>query len=317
MLRADTVMDAAQPGLEIGEHEVNDRQEGIGNLHVAPLREGGMAIAVFAQLRVTAPVVGDVGGAGCNGALDESALRLGSAILRNGKANTPCVAPGSAYVAAPLLLALADSDRAGNENHAVDAPPFAAGTPTDVGFIGLNVFLGLATNSILIGSHHTDAKFVKNLERGLVARESELPLKLNSRHARRLTGDQVRCPEPNRAWSVRALHDGASGKAGVTATLPTTEYVGASGDTVRLTGCATTRTDEAIIPSRTLKVCRTCCLVRKQALKIRQRARNRQIASRKNVDRHGSPKLMQLLNILPAVGVCDNPISTPDKHALI
>ena len=95
-----------------------------------------------------------------------------------------------------------------------------------------------------------------------------------------------------------------------TATLPTTEYAGASGDTVRLTGCAPTRTDEAIIPSRTLKVCRTCCLVRKQALKIRKRARKRQIASLKNVDRHENPKLMQLLNMLPAVGVCDNPIST-------
>ena len=101
---------------------MNDRQEGLGNLHVAPLRDGGMATAVFAQLRVTAPVVGNVGGAGCNGARDESAQRLGSAIRRNGKANTPCVAPGSAFVAAPLLLALADFDRAGNENHVVDAP---------------------------------------------------------------------------------------------------------------------------------------------------------------------------------------------------
>ena len=35
MLWADTVMGAAQTGLEIGEHEVNDRQECLGNLHVA------------------------------------------------------------------------------------------------------------------------------------------------------------------------------------------------------------------------------------------------------------------------------------------
>ena len=192
----------------------------------------------------------------------------------------------------------------------MDASAFAAGTSTDVGFIGLDVFLGLTANSILIGSHHTDAQLVKNLERGLVARESELALKLNSRHAGRLTGDQVRCPEPNRQSSVRSFHDGASGEARITATLATTQDAGASGDAVRFTGYATTRTDEAIHPSRALKVCRTCCLVRKQTLKIRQRARKRQIASLKNIDHHGSPKLMQLLNILPVVGVCDNPIST-------
>ncbi len=69
------------------------------------------------------------------------------------------------------------------------------------------------------------------------------------------------------------------------------------------------RTDEAIVPPRTLKVRRTCCLVRKQALKIRQRARKRQISSLKNVDRHGNPTLMQLLNMLQVAGVCDNPIS--------
>jgi hypothetical protein len=36
---------------------VNDRQEGLGNLHVATLRDGGVGIAALAQPRVTAPVV--------------------------------------------------------------------------------------------------------------------------------------------------------------------------------------------------------------------------------------------------------------------
>ena len=171
----------------------------------------------------------------------------------------------------------------------MDAPSFAAGTPADVGFVGLDVFIGLAANSILSGAHHADTQLVENLERGLVAREFELPLKLNSRHAGCLTGDQVRGPEPNRQRRVRAFHDGASGEARVAATLPTTEYAGASGDTVRLAGSAATRTNEAIAPSGALKVGRTGCLVRKQALKIRQRVRKRQIAPLKNIDRHGSP----------------------------
>jgi hypothetical protein len=133
---------------------------------------------------------------------------------------------------------------------------------------------------------------------------------LNRRHARRLTGDQVRRPEPHRKRCVRALHDRASSEARIAATLATTQHTGASGDTVRLAGCATPRTDEAIAPSHSLKVGRTGCLVRKQPLKLRQRARKRQLASLENIDRHGNPRLMRLLNILPVVGVCDNPIST-------
>ncbi|MDW3689189.1 hypothetical protein RA280_47275, partial [Cupriavidus sp. CV2] len=33
-------MNTAQPGLEIGEYKVNDRQEGFGHLHVSALRDG-------------------------------------------------------------------------------------------------------------------------------------------------------------------------------------------------------------------------------------------------------------------------------------
>ena len=63
MLWADTVMGAAQPGLEIGEHEVNDGQESFGNLHVATFRNGGMKIPSLFKRRVAAPVIGNDG---CN-----------------------------------------------------------------------------------------------------------------------------------------------------------------------------------------------------------------------------------------------------------
>ena len=36
MLRADAVMDAAQPGFEIGEREVHDGQKGFGDLCISP-----------------------------------------------------------------------------------------------------------------------------------------------------------------------------------------------------------------------------------------------------------------------------------------
>ena len=169
-----------------------------------------------------------------------------------------------------MPLSLANFNGAYHENHVMHAPAFAASTPTDVGFIGLDVFLVPATNPVLIGAYHADAQLVKNLECGLVARERELSLKLNSRHARRLTGHQVHCPEPDQERRVCALHDGASGEARITTTFSTTQHTGASGDTVRLTGCTTTRTDEAMIPPHALKVACIGCLVWKQPLKFRQ-----------------------------------------------
>ena len=310
VLRADAVMDAAQPSLEIGEHEVNDRQEGLGNLHVAPLRDSGMAIITLAQLRVTTPVVGDDGGAGCNSTLDESAQRLGAAIRRNGKANTPCVALGSAFVTAPLLLALADFDRAGHENHAVYASPLAAGTPTDIGFVGLDVFLGLAPDPILVRAHHAGAQLVENLKGRFVARQPELPLELDGRHSGCMAGNQVGRPEPNRERRVRAFHDRAGREASFVATRPATKNTGASGVAIGFAGRSAVGTGEAVAPSRALKVCRTCCLVRKQALELRKRTRERQIVSLKHVDEHDFFTLAQVLNILLVVGVCDNRIST-------
>ena len=129
MLRADTVVDATQPGLEIGEHEVNDRQEGLGNLHVAPLRDGAMGVAALAQLCVTTPVVGDDGGTGSYVAFDEVTERPGATVRNQGESNTTGVSPGLALVQAAGTLALTNLDSAGHEDHVVDATPLTAGTP--------------------------------------------------------------------------------------------------------------------------------------------------------------------------------------------
>ena len=83
VLRAEAVMDAAQPGLEIGEHEVNDGQEGLGNLPVAPFRNGSMKLPAPSERRVAAPVVGDDGGAWRNGASDKADPRFGATIRRH------------------------------------------------------------------------------------------------------------------------------------------------------------------------------------------------------------------------------------------
>ena len=310
MLWADAVMGAAQPSLEIGEHKVNDRQEGLGNLHVAALRDGGMAVAALDQLGITTPVVGNDVGAGRNGTLNESPQRLGAAIRYDGKANASCVAPSSAFVAAPLLLALADFDRTRHDNHVVHAPSLAAGTPADVGLISLNVFLRLAADTILIRAHHGGAQLVENLKGCFVARQSELALELDSRHTGCMAGNQVRRPKPNRERRVRTLHDRASREASFAPTLAATKDSGASGVAIGFATRIAVRADKSIAPSRTLKVRRARWLVRKQALELRKGTRERQIVSPQHVDGHDFLGLAQGVNILPVVGVCDNRIST-------
>jgi hypothetical protein len=270
---------------------VNDRQERLGNLHVAPLCDGGMAIAAFAQLRVAAPVVSDDGGAGRNSPLDESAQRLGAAVRCNGKADASRVAPGLAIVEAALLLALADFDRAGHENHVVYASALAAGTPTDVGFIGLDVFVGLAADPILVRAYHAGAQLVENLKGRFVPRQPKLALELNGRHAGGLAGNQVRRPEPDRQSGMRTFHDGAGGKARIAVAMTAPQNARTIGKTVRLVGRAAVLADESLAPPGAFKVGCTCRFVWEQSLELRQGARKRQIVSLEHVDNHGRPRL--------------------------
>lgn len=192
----------------------------------------------------------------------------------------------------------------------MNASALAASTAADVGFIGFDVFCGVATNSILVGPYHADPQFVKNLESSLVTWQSELPLELEGRHPGRLTGDQVSCPEPHRQRCVRAFHDRASGEAGFTSTLPATKDTGASGVAIRFASRFAVGADKSTTPSSTLKVGRAGRFVREHSLKLRKRAGEWQIASFKNVDDHDFFGLKQGLNMLLVAGVCDNRIST-------
>jgi hypothetical protein len=192
----------------------------------------------------------------------------------------------------------------------VNAPALAASTTADVGFIGFDVICRVATNTVLVGTHHGGAQFVKNLESSLVTRQSELPLKLDGRHAGRLAGDQVGCPEPHRERCVGALHDGARGEARVAVAMTAPTNAGAIGEAIRLSERAAVATNEPGVPSGALKVGRAGCFVREQSLKFRKRVREWQIVSFKHVDNHDHPRLVQMLNILPVVGLGDNRIST-------
>ena len=107
-----------------------------------------------------------------------------------------------------------------------------------------------------------------------------------------------------------AFHDGACSEARVAIAMTAPTNAEAIGEAIRLFGRAAVVTNEPVTPSGALKVGRAGSFVRKHELELRQRARERQIASLTNVDNHDYPRLAQMLNILPVVGLGDNRIST-------
>jgi len=100
VLRTDAVVDAAQPGFEIGEHEMDDGQKGFRDFHVAALGDGGVKVPALPECRIAAPVVGNNGRARCHCAFDEADQRLCAPVRNHGEADAPGVPPGLPLVEA-------------------------------------------------------------------------------------------------------------------------------------------------------------------------------------------------------------------------
>jgi hypothetical protein len=91
------------------------------------------------------------------------------------------------------------------------------------------------------------------------------------------------------------------------------KYLWARGNMSWLISNPTVRTDETIAPSGTFKISSTRSLIREEVLKLGQRTRKRQIASLKNIDRHGDSSAIQIAQYT----TCSRRVSQPDKHGLI
>ena len=310
MLRADAVVGAAQPGFEIGEHEMDDGQEGFSDVRVASLRDGGMKVSALPERCIAAPIVGNNRRTRCHGALDEADQRLCAPVWHHGEADAPGVPPGLSLVEAAGALALHDFDGAGHEYHVVDTAPFASRATANPCFIGFHEDIRLAADSILVGTHHPGAQLVEYLECGFVARQSELALELDGRHAGCLACNEVRAPEPYRKRRVRAFHDRARSETGVAPTMTAAKHLKARSNVPWLISHRAVRADKAVSPSGTLKVSRARSLVWKQALELGKRVWERQFFSIKYVDNHARSRLTIMPNILPLVGGCYNRIST-------
>ena len=59
VLRADAVVGADQPGLQVGEHQMNYRQVLLGDSRITPFRDRTMDIPELSEICVPGPIVGD------------------------------------------------------------------------------------------------------------------------------------------------------------------------------------------------------------------------------------------------------------------
>src|ERR1700737_395229 len=163
MLMANAVMNAVQPGLQIGEDEMDDRQILFGYQRIAALRNREMFVAATGEAAITGPVVSNNGRPWRNGFLNEAAKRSCATIRHNGESNTASVSPTFARVELGAGLALADFYSTSNKDFVVNATAFAARPATDPSLIDLDVPAWVATNPVLIRAHHAGAELVKNL----------------------------------------------------------------------------------------------------------------------------------------------------------
>jgi hypothetical protein len=87
-----------------------------------------------------------------------------------------------------------DFDCSDDDSFVMNAPSFAARPPTDKALVNLDGIF--AADAIALWPNHASPQLVKNLERGFVASQAKLPLKLQGGLSGRLGGNEISTPEP-------------------------------------------------------------------------------------------------------------------------
>src|SRR5271166_3321793 len=302
MLRADAVVDAVEPGLQIGEDEVDHRHELFGHFGVAAFGNCMVVEAPLAQAGIAAPIVGDDQRAWHDGTLDKATQGIGAAVSSDGQSHSTGIAAILPLVLCRARLPVANLDSGGHQRFVVDAPAFAARPSTDPRLIDLDMFFRPTTDAVLVRTHHARAQFVQDAEGSFVSCQPKLPLKLHRRHARRLAGDEVRGPEPDAERRMAAFHDGADQETGLAAARTALQNTRSGDNAEGLGDLAAIRADKAVRPAGTPKIGSARRVIGKQLLKLRERSGESQIVALVDVhSRHDG-------QTLALVGVCVNRI---------
>ena len=119
-----------------------------------------------------------------------------------------------------------------------------------------------------VGGNQRRAKFVQELESGLVTRDSELLLKLKCRDAGRQGGNEVGGMKPERERELASMH----ARAGRQTDLMPVPALGYTPSGKRVTGAGPApRTDETRRPAQVVKILRALLFRGEESLKFQQR----------------------------------------------
>src|SRR5271166_3994957 len=167
MLRADAVVDAVEPGLHIGEDEVDHRHELFGHFGVAAFGNCMVVEAPLAQSGIASPIVGDDQRAWHDGTLDKATQGIGAAVSSDGQSHSTGIAAILPLVLCRARLPVANLDSGGHQRFVVDAPAFAARPSTDPRLIDLHMLFRPMTSGSWgrwpVGSIVTSGSLIRNL----------------------------------------------------------------------------------------------------------------------------------------------------------
>jgi hypothetical protein len=258
---------------------MDHRQEIVGCFRIAAFGNGLVVVAALAQSNVAAPIVRNDERARSNSVLDKPTERIAASIWDDRKPDSPGVSAILPLVLGSPRFAVPNFDSTGHEDLVMDAPTFATGSAADVGFISLNMLVGFAADAVLIGTHHASAQLVENAKGCLIARQPELPLKLNGRHSWGMANNQIGRPEPSIQRCMAALHDGANQKAGLPTTCSALQYAGPRSDTKRLHHDAAVWAHKTVSPAGAFQIARASGVIWEKSLEFGKGLRECQIAS--------------------------------------
>src|SRR3972149_6695178 len=278
MLRADAVVAAQQPRLQVAEHEVDQRQPLLGYGGIAVLRDRLVLEVVLLERTIGGPVVcGDVR-ARSDGHGSEAHETVGGWAGNDSQPQAPSFPPAAPGECLGLHsedvlfglrpLALANLDGSNDKRLVVGALPLAACPAADPGLVQFDRVD--ATDHVHVATDHARAQLVQDLEGRFVPLEAELALELHGRDAWGQAGDEVRAPEPRQQRRVAVLHDGAGCQPRLFLALLTAQDVWSGGDAPWLAGRLAARADEAVGPADALHVDGARGIVRKEPLELRE-----------------------------------------------
>src|SRR5450756_33390 len=166
MLLTDSVMRTEQPGLQIGEGDVNHRQMGVSLFTVAIEYQGLVRVPQLCQPIVAVPSIGAHHCSFHHVFLHEPGERRGAAVWRKAQAQSPGVQGFLTLLAVGAKRPRTNLDGPNNYRLVMDTAAFALGASAHKCLIYFDRILG--ANGVTFRAHHASAELVKNLEGGLV-----------------------------------------------------------------------------------------------------------------------------------------------------